>query len=570
MKLDGAAKVKLFLSLAKDYKRKVALFFLLVVVLPPLEVAGINLVYLMLAPEKAAGLLDRLAGRFELTLNLTRTDLLLVIFAATLVCVTLVLGGRLLKARQLVDIRFTIYEQQFRNMMRRYVSISGWAALKEDKSMIASLAVQEVNTIADWFFSILNLAFSVVSLLVLAASSLFYDPVFVLLAMALSCAGVLINLRGLNTLRDMGKEKLLSQREVMHHVEEILAGFEIIKFDSLERPAIRRMHDVIKRGRQWRVKKVWSRQKIIALADSFGLFSITIIAFVGIFFFKVDAALFAILLLIFNRLRSYVSEAQGQIMGLREKTPSVERTLSVLERLEKSALPKSEASDFKIMAIACRDLSFAYENELVFGRADLDLRAGDRVLVSGPSGEGKSSLLKLLAGYYPLAGGTVSLQTSQGEKAHSFIEMRPRLFYTGNDLHVFNVSVREVVDYSGAASDEEIEEALKSARLWDEVREMPDGLDTRVGPNGSNLSLGQRQRLLLSRFFLRNPDLVILDEATSNVDMENEKEILTNIGRHLRPEAILLVATHRQSSALKFNKIVDVAKGRVTQSDLPD
>jgi len=255
-------------------------------------------------------------------------------------------------------------------------------------------------------------------------------------------------------------------------------------------------------------------------------------------------------------------------MTLKEFRPSIDKVTAMLGQLEGYALECPPPMSTPPTRIELSGGAFAYDEAPVIEGASVRIQAGDRILVQGPSGQGKSTLLKMLIGFYPPAEGKLEMASEDGRAALDFDRLRPYLFYSSNELHVFNGSIREAVDYDGSVSDDAICTALHQSCLWEFVQSLPEGLNAPVGDNGENLSLGQRQRLLLARLFLRQPRLVILDETTSNIDVETERVIFRNIQEHLDPQSILVVVAHRETDAIAFDKVISVYDGRVEVSQL--
>lgn len=561
-------KLSLFVGILKQHKLRVAVFLALVLILPALEVFSISLLYLLLSPEQAASALAQLSTRTGWPLLVPDAQLPFLLLAVGLVSILGLAAGRYLRVRQLAAIKYGVYVDYIRTLFTRFLAIPGWAALKVDRDEVASVAFNEIGSVSASFFSILNIVSNAISILILALASIWYAPFLVLLALVLGTVSVVINRRYFSILKDIGSTKVKVEKDVVREVHELLNGYERIKFDGLESATIHKMGKTIHRSRGWRVSKALTREKIAVLSVSFTTFFLMLIIFVGIVWFNVEASVFLVLLVVFSRLRSYVDAIQTEWMNLRELLPSIDKVTAMLGQLEGYALECPPPVSAPPTRIELSGGAFAYDEAPVIEGASVTIQAGDRILVQGPSGQGKSTLLKMLVGFYPPAKGKLEMASEDGRAALDFDRLRPYLFYSSNELHVFNGSIREAVDYKGSVSDDAICTALHQSCLWEFVQSLPEGLNAPVGANGENLSLGQRQRLLLARLFLRQPRLVILDEATSNIDVETERVIFRNIQEHLDPQSILVVVAHRETDAIAFDKVISVYDGRVEVSQL--
>ena len=196
---------------------------------------------------------------------------------------------------------------------------------------------------------------------------------------------------------------------------------------------------------------------------------------------------------------------------------------------------------------------------------DLSVEAGEHVAVVGPSGAGKSTLVALAGGDLLPAAGTVRVagtastaQTQEAVRAASAVVAQTTWLFTGTIADNLRLA-------DPAATDERLWQALQAANLAEEVRRMPDGLGTRLGEQGLGLSGGQAQRVSLARAFLADRPLLILDEPTSQVDLDSEAQIVEAIDRLARGRTVLTVS-HRAGALTASDRVVRVADGGVREA----
>jgi ABC-type multidrug transport system fused ATPase/permease subunit len=190
-------------------------------------------------------------------------------------------------------------------------------------------------------------------------------------------------------------------------------------------------------------------------------------------------------------------------------------------------------------------VSFAYEGRKdgVFDGLDVCIPPSSTEVISGPSGAGKSTLLKLLARELePTQGGILFGDVPLQEIAEE--DLRDRLAFVSQDEHLFDVSVAENLRLAKPqATDEELMEVVEAVCLTSLIGELTDGLATRIGEHGHELSGGQRRRLCVARALLRRPEVLLLDEPTEGVDRGTAEEMMGHI-RRLLPTSTLVVAAH--------------------------
>jgi ATP-binding cassette subfamily B protein/subfamily B ATP-binding cassette protein MsbA len=211
-----------------------------------------------------------------------------------------------------------------------------------------------------------------------------------------------------------------------------------------------------------------------------------------------------------------------------------------------------------------RNVSFAYHgHENVLNHVNLQIPFGQRVAIVGPNGGGKSTLMNLLCRFYDPTQGEVLLD-GVSLRDMNIEDVRGRIALVTQHTEMFNESILFNIRYGRwDASDEEVIAAAKKAFAHDFIDSFPQKYETLVGPNGHRLSGGQRQRIALARALLRNAEIMVLDEATSQIDMASEELIhaaLRELGRH----RTMLMITHRPSTLSLADVVLSIDHGKLT------
>ncbi|MEP1214520.1 MAG: ABC transporter ATP-binding protein [Marinobacter sp.] len=195
--------------------------------------------------------------------------------------------------------------------------------------------------------------------------------------------------------------------------------------------------------------------------------------------------------------------------------------------------------------------------------------AGNTLALVGATGSGKSTLIKLLLRFYDPTGGQIRID-GQPIQSVSLKSLREAIGLVSQDVYLFEGSIRDNLAYGFPhASDEQIIEAAKTAEAWAFIEALPEGLSTAVGERGVRLSGGQRQRLSLARALLKDPPILVLDEATSAVDNETEAAIQRSLKRIGHNRTVIMIA-HRLSTIVDADTIAVVEGGRIVESGRHD
>jgi len=210
-------------------------------------------------------------------------------------------------------------------------------------------------------------------------------------------------------------------------------------------------------------------------------------------------------------------------------------------------------------------VDFAYnQEEEILKKVSLTIRKGETVAIVGRSGSGKTTLVNLLPRFYDVTSGKISID-DYDIRTISQHSLRQQIAIVSQQTILFNDTIRVNISYGRSdVSDDDLFAAAKSANAHNFIKNLPEGYDTIVGENGIRLSGGQQQRLSIARALLKNSPILILDEATSSLDTESEREVQEAITRLMQDRTTLVIA-HRLSTITNADRIVTMSNGHIVE-----
>lgn len=276
---------------------------------------------------------------------------------------------------------------------------------------------------------------------------------------------------------------------------------------------------------------------------------------------------FLVFIFVLYRLQPQVRAIDSARVGLAAHAAAVDEVKNVLRRDDKSYVSSGPRRfDALERGVHFHNVTFRYERASVpaLKNVTVEFKKGTATALVGPSGAGKTTLINLIARLYTAQEGTVAVD---GQSLDSFdlTSWRHRIALVSQDVFIFNATVRDNIAYGRPdASDDDIRSASKKAHAHEFIMELDNGYDTILGDDGVRLSGGQQQRLSLARALVRDPEILILDEATNSLDALSESLVQDALAEAFRHRTVIIIA-HRLSTLELTDRIVVLDRGRVRE-----
>lgn len=399
---------------------------------------------------------------------------------------------------------------------------------------------------------------------VLAFAGLLWVDWRMALAMFIALPAGMLMLWGSNVIqRRLSSEQIEAKIDAGSRLEEYLQGMRVMKAYGMVGEGFTRLRDAFREVRRTSMRTEAIVGPFAMLAVAVVRSGLTFMVLMGAYLMidgELDIMTFVMFLVVGARVFEPLTAALVQFTELRHYAIAGERILKMNEEKEMGGEADAPAGG----DIEFRDVVFGYGERTVLRGVTVKMERGKLTALVGPSGSGKSTMLKLCARFYDPAGGMVTMGGVDMRSVNPE-KLMVRISMVFQDVYLFEGTIGDNIRFGKVgATDAEVVEAAKKARCHEFIMRLPKGYDTRVGEGGCTLSGGERQRLSIARAFLKDAEVVLLDEATASLDAENEREVQLAIDGLVRGRTVVVIA-HKLKTVCGADKIVVLKDGEVEE-----
>lgn len=374
------------------------------------------------------------------------------------------------------------------------------------------------------------------------------------------------------SLKKENKDVLQQFGSIFSFIEETLGGIRIIKAFNAEKKLSKKFEDENESFFVLKTKANRRRDLASPVSEALGVTTVLCILYYGGRLvlsgdsgFSLNAGDFLAYIAIFSQLIQPLKALSNASYNIQRGAASIERIEGLINENVSIKDPENpkELKDFSD-SIELKNVSFKYQDIYVLQNINLTLRKGETVALVGSSGSGKSTLADMLPRFIDPNEGEVLID-GVNIKEYSLTSIRHQMGIVSQEPILFNTSIAENIALAKEnATREEIERAAEIANASEFIKSKEEGLDTNIGDRGLKLSGGERQRVTIARAVLKNPPILILDEATSSLDTQSERLVQDAVNNLMNNRTSLVIA-HRLSTVRHADEIIVLEKGKIVE-----
>lgn len=411
---------------------------------------------------------------------------------------------------------------------------------------------------------------SMISTVIIAISLLFFNVKMAIASLWVLPVAIIIVVSTAKVQQKLTQKSMDAKMDAANGIQECIDTIADLKSNNAEKRYLVSLDDKIDNVEKRVLKNEFGTAVFVSCAQMVLKLGIATTALAGSALLikgEIDVLTFFVFLLLVSRLYDPMQAALQNLAAIISTKTNVDRMNEIFDHDVQSGDSKLTNNGYDI---TFDNVSFSYNNnEKVLDNVSFTAKQGEITALVGPSGGGKTTVSRLAARFWDATSGNITVggMNISNVEPETLLSLYSIVF---QDVTLFNTSVAENIRLGKkGATDEEVLVAAKLANCDEFVQKLANGYDTEIGENGCNLSGGERQRISIARAFLKNAPIILLDEATASLDVENETLIQTALSKLIENKTVIVIA-HRMRTVENADKIVVLSDGKIAECDTPD
>lgn len=413
--------------------------------------------------------------------------------------------------------------------------------------------------------AVTDLTGGVLMTLIMMIFFLFFAPVFTLITLVGLCLGMAVLYMVQKEAARRTPNVLAAQENMVTQALEYIRGISVLRAFSQAKGSEEAVYEAFDRKRRADLEQEYASLPLLKIYQAVYKITGCAMMFAAAALFLAGSIPLSYCLMFI--VSSFIVYSEMEQMG--DGAFLARKVTTELDRLEAvTNMPKMDTSSQELnpdsFDIELKDISFGYDISRVIEHVSFQVPQGSTCAIVGPSGSGKTTLCNLIARFFDVSEGEVQIggKDIKNYTADSLMRYISMVF---QNVYLFNDTIENNIRFGNPdATHDQVMEAARRASCYEFITALPNGFDTMVGEGGSTLSGGEKQRISIARAILKDAPIIILDEATSSVDPENEYDLMAAISELTKGKTLISIA-HRLSTVSHANQIVVIDKGRIVQ-----
>ncbi len=483
--------------------------------------------------------------------------------------------------QNLVNRQLTVKNAKLQHGFLRYMRLETYQLLlqanweffmKQRKTDLINIITSEIARASAGTHSLLQFFASFVFTVIQIGLAFYLSPTITIFVLLSGLVLIFFNRKFLKRSLSLGQRTYELGRNYLGGVTDQINGIKDIKSNLLEQSRMEWFESITEQMQHEQVEYTRLRSLSQLFYKIASAFLIATFIYVAVLLFSAQAGQLMLIIILFSRLWPRVAGIQASMEQIAATLPSFKVVKALQQEcIEAKEFDTNEGEGLETLilerSLRCEDVFFRYhasKSKYALQNISIEIPANQMTAFVGRSGAGKSTLIDLIMGLNQPEKGKITMDEAI-LTGKNIMALRKAIGYVPQDPFLFHASVREnLLLVKPDASEDELWEALQFSSAAEFVRKLPEGLGTLIGDRGIKLSGGERQRLVLARAILRKPSILVLDEATSSLDTENESKIQEAL-EHLKGKMTIIVIAHRLSTIRNADQVIVLDDGKVIQ-----